>query len=186
MAQLSQRRPGVLEAMEQIGRHLRWHGAMALEYFSCQDSGAFQILECNPRIGETVNALVSGVNLCEQLVRVSLDEPLAAPPPWQEGVCTHQGFLILAARALQGASRRHLVGELLQAIFRRGLYRSSQDELTRPWADWLSVFPFLGVTSLLLARPKAAQWLVSKTVANYSLHLDAAKRIRNLSAARYS
>lgn len=181
MAQLSASQPEVVAAMERLGRHLQWHGAMAVDHFYDAATGEFQLLECNPRIGETVNALCSGTNLCEQLVRVSLDQSPDPCGPGVVGVRTHQSFLILTARALQGATRRHLVTELFRASRRQGIYEGSEDELTRVTEDWLSLLPYLGVTSLLLARPKAAQWLVNKTVENYSLHLSAARRIRNLS-----
>ncbi len=186
MAQLSARQPEVVAAMERLGRHLHWHGAMAVDHFYDAATGELQLLECNPRIGETVNALCSGVNLCEQLVRVSLDQSPEPSGPGLAGVRTHQSFLILTARALQGAARRHLVAELVRAGRRQGIYEGSEDELTRAKDDWLSLLPYLGVTALLLARPKAAQWMVNKTVENYSLHLPAARRIRDLSVHEFA
>lgn len=180
MAQLSIARPRVLEALERLGQHLEFHGAMAVEHFSGPGEDDFQLLECNPRIGETVNALCSGVNLCEALVQASLEKDPVAVSPWREGIRSHQGFLILTARCLEGAGRWQLLEELWAAAMGRGLYASSEDELTRPGSDWISVIPYLAVTSLLLIRPQAAQSLVSRTVENYSLHQDAADRIRRL------
>lgn len=177
MAQESVNLPGVMASVERIGRHLGWHGAMVLEFFHEGASGRTEFIECNPRIGETLNALAAGVNFPEQLVRVSLGEEVEPQLTWRSGVLTHQGFLVLMARALDGAGRRQLLSELWQNFRRRGIYAGSSDELTRPGDDWPSALPFLGVTALLLARPRAAQWLVSKTVGHYALHSSAIERI---------
>lgn len=180
MAQVSIAHPEVVEQTARLGRHVNWHGALCVEYFWRPEDGQVQYIECNPRIGETVNALVSGVNLCELLVQVSLDQPVAPAPVGQPGMRTHQWFLILTAMALQGAGRTRLLGEIVRSWRRRGLYRDSGDELTRLRDDWPSVFPALGVSLLLLANPRAAQWLVTKTVDNYSLHQDAVETMRRL------
>lgn len=180
MAQVSIRHPEVVEQLTRLGEHLVWHGALCIEYFYQPETGEVQFIECNPRIGETINAAICGVNLCELLVRVSLDQHVVPLGPSREGVRTHQWFLILTALALQGAGRARLVREMIRSWGRRGIYRDSSDELTRPRDDWLSIFPALGVSLLLLSNPRAAQWLVTKTVANYSLHQDAVETIRRL------
>jgi hypothetical protein len=99
---------------------------------------------------------------------------------WESGVKTHLGFLTLTSMAIQGATRRQLIAELFRLIRSKGDYANSRDEITRWGEDWLSILPFLGVTSLLLFRPRAASWLVKKTVANYSLTPDGAKTIREM------
>lgn len=182
MGQRSVAMPQAVEALATIGRHLDWHGALVVEHFFDPETGRLELLECNPRIGETFNALASGVNLCEQLVRVSLGEPVEPILQWREGVCTHQGFLILMAKALDGANRRQLLREMLQGLRHRGLFNDSQDELSRPGDDWPSILPLLAVSALLLARPQAAQWVVTKTVNNYALSRSAAESIRAMAA----
>jgi hypothetical protein len=169
-----------VDHMASLGAHLGWHGALCVEYFFEPAAERREYIECNPRIGETVNALLSGVNLCEQLVRVSLDETVAPLPDSRTGVRSHQRFLALAAMALEGQGRRQMLGELWRSLRRRGWYEDSQDELTRPRDDWLSLIPYLGVTSVLLARPGAARGLIRRTVENYSLHPSAVEKIRTL------
>lgn len=180
MALVGTRHPEVVEQVARLGSHLAWHGAMCLEYFYRSDTGQVQFIECNPRICETVNALLCGVNLCDILVRVSRNEQVAPREPRRQGIRTHQGFLILMALALDGAGRGRLLREILRSWGQRGLYRDSADELTRPREDWLSIFPALGVSLLLLCSPRAAQRLVSSTVANYSLHQEAVETMRQL------
>ncbi len=183
MAKVSVEHPEMLEHLRRLGEHLQWHGALCVEYFYEASTGRVEFIECNPRIGETATAWLSGANLCEQLVQVSLDRTVAPLPPGRAGVRTHQGFLVLTARALEGAGRCRLLAEVGRAWTGRGLYRDAQNELTRPGDDWLSVLPWLGVSLLLLARPGAAQWLVTNTVNNYSLHQAAVEVMRTLRPA---
>jgi hypothetical protein len=180
MAEVSVAHPEVAEPLRRVASHFQWHGAICLEYFFNPRSGQVQFIECNPRLAQSINAWFSGVNLAEQLVQVSLDRPVEPLPPGRVGVHSHQGFLVLMAKALEGAGRLRLLGELGRSWLRRGLYRESHNELTRLRDDWLSVLPGLGVSLLLLAWPGAARWLVTRTVNNYSLHQTAVEAIRRL------
>jgi hypothetical protein len=166
--------------MTKFGSHLNWHGAMSLEYVYDEASNRRWIFECNPRIGETVLALESGVNLCQALIDVALGKGQPNESMGELGTRTHLGFLTLTSMAIDGATRRQLLGELFRLLRSEGDYENSRDEITRWSSDWLSIFPFLGVTGLLLINPKAAGWLVRKTVENYSLTPDGAKTIRTM------
>ena len=97
--------PIVLEQIARLGSHVGWHGAAFFDYFYDVESGQPQFLEANPRIGETVNAWLSGVNLCEQLVQISTGQRLptmSLPGPSQVGLRTHSGFMLLLQRCLGG------------------------------------------------------------------------------------
>ncbi len=180
MAEVSVAHPEVTEPLRLVGLHLAWHGAICLEYFYDPAGRGVQFIECNPRLAQASNAWLSGVNLGEQLVQVSLGRKVAPLAPGHIGVHSHEGFMILMARALEGAGRGRLLAEIGRAWLRRGMYRDSQDELTRPRDDRLSFLPYLGISLLLLARPRAAQWLITRTVKNYSLHQAAVQSIREL------
>src|SRR5204862_62425 len=78
-----------MEHVARLGAHLGWQGALHSEYFHDRPNGTVSFMEANPRIGETVNATLSGVNLCEYLLRVSLDETLEPAAPPRTGVLTH-------------------------------------------------------------------------------------------------
>lgn len=171
--------PQAVEDVRRIGGRLQWHGPMAIECFR-HAGGARQYIECNPRIGETLNPTLAGVNFCELMVRMSLGEHLQPQPAPRPGVRTHQGFLAVMAIAARGGTRRQMIAELARRFFRRGYYHQSADELTRPWQDWLSIFPALGMTLQLLAWPQSAQRVISRTVENYALAEQAAERIRCL------
>lgn len=180
MAEVGVSHAEVMEPLMRLASHLNWHGAICLEYFYNPATGEPQFIECNPRMAQSSNAWLSGVNLGQQLVDVSLGHPVSPLPPGRVGVRSHQGFLALMATALKGGSRRRLLAELRGSWAHRGIYQESQDEMTRPRDDWLSVVPAAAVSLLLLARPRAAQWLVTRTVNNYSLHQTAVEGMRSL------
>ncbi len=172
--------PQAVDDVRRIGNRLQWHGPMAIECFRNDADGTRQYIECNPRIGETINPTLAGVNFCDLMVRMSLGERLQLQPAPRVGVRTHQGFLALMAIAVRGGTRRQMIAELARRFARRGYYHRSQDELTRPREDWLSIFPALGITLQLLAWPPAAQWVVRRTVENYGLAQQAVEQIRRL------
>ena len=89
-------------------------------------------------------------------------------------------ILILMSRAINGANRRGLLGEMLKQQHRTDIYADSQEELTRVGDDWLSALPYFWVATRLLMQPAAAQKMVRSTVANYALTATAAQRIRDL------
>jgi predicted ATP-grasp superfamily ATP-dependent carboligase len=178
--------PVMHDVLKRLGGHLNWHGAMTLEYFYDESTGRRLMFECNPRFCETIPALLDGVNICEQMLRVSLDEPapdLTAPIESANPHRSHQTYLSLVAKAMNGGNRKAIAAELWQALRGQGVYAGGTDELTRPREDWLSLVPFLSITTALFVSPALGQRLVSKTVENYCLHQDAARRIRELSDA---
>ena len=74
-----------------------------IDYFFDSHTRRPEYIEANPRIGETVNGQLSGINLCELLVRLSAGDKLQAVDP----VCTTtvgrrtQSFLmIMISKAL--------------------------------------------------------------------------------------
>lgn len=179
-ARVSVDHPLVREQVERIGKHLDWHGAVFLDYFFEAESGQPQYIEANPRIGETVNALLSGVNLPELLVRVSCGESPAPAPVGRVGTRTQSFLMIVMSAAFDGQSRRMLLREIADYRAGRGIYENSEDELTRPGEDPLSRLPRLWTISQLLAQPARAKRIVAKTVKNYSLPESATERIQSL------
>lgn len=180
--QISAWNGAVREHVARLGEHLRWHGPMMVEFLYDRTTDCPQYIECNPRVGETTNSWLSGIDFCDQILRLSLDRAIGERFDYRCGVRTHQGFLVLMARALEGASRAELLAESWRILRSEGLYENSQDEMTRPREDPLSLIPAAWVALRLLARPASAQKLVGKTVGNYSLTVEAAEKIRDLPA----
>jgi predicted ATP-grasp superfamily ATP-dependent carboligase len=179
-ARTSADHPLVREQIAQLGRHLGWHGALFIDYFYDRESGQPEYIEANPRIGETVNALLSGVNLPQLLVEVSRGQSPPTAPLGKVGVRTHSFMMILMSMALEGHGRADLIREIREHGAGRGIYENSQDELTRPHEDSLSRLPRLWIATRLLAWPALAKKIVAKTVENYSLPESAIAEIKSL------
>ncbi len=169
--------PVAIGHLTRLGSHLAWHGALHAEYFHEPASGAVSFIEANPRIGETVNATLSGVNLCQYLLRVALDEPLEPAPPSRPGVRTHALLTSVLGLAEAGGSRRAVLREAWRWWRRQGLYQDSGDELTRPRDDRLSLLPALWVTMQLIAWPGRARKLIQGAVEHYALNEATARQI---------
>ena len=179
-ARISVCRPLVVEQVAALGSHLRWHGALTFDYLWDDATGCPSYIDSNPRIGETLNATLSGVNLCAALVKVAIDLPVCYAAPGREGTRTHNTLLTLLAAAEHGCSRRALLAELWQACTHQGRYAGSQDELVRPHEDILSLLPATWLASQVLLNPRSAERFVNSTVSNYALTEDAARLIRQL------
>lgn len=170
--------PVAVEQLRKLGAYLNWHGPMALEVFRDPSTGGIEYVECNPRIGETLNPTLGGVNFCEAMVRISLGEKLAPLPAPRAGTRTHQGFLGLLAVGWRGGTRREMFRELIHWLTAKSYYAGGQDELTRPREDWLSLAPAVAMAVQLLVFPRLARWVVSRTVANYALDAGTVDKIR--------
>jgi predicted ATP-grasp superfamily ATP-dependent carboligase len=175
-ARTSVSHPVVVEHLERLGRHLAWHGALMLDYFYDPSTGPAYV-DSNPRIGETMNATLSGVNLCEALVRVSRGEEVGRYPESRSGVRTHSLMMSLLALAQNTRSRRALFSELSDARARRGEYAASQEDLTRFRDDRRSLIPAAYLSGKLLLNPASADRVVQQTVDNYALTESAVERI---------
>jgi predicted ATP-grasp superfamily ATP-dependent carboligase len=172
--------PRVMEDFRRFGERLAWHGPLFGEFFLHPATKVPEYIEFNPRIGDSANSFFSGVNLSQHWVDVAMGRAVVSPPASQPGVSTHANMLILMSRAMEGATRQELWAEMKQQRRREGLYGRSNDELTRPGDDWKSALPYYWVAGRLLVRPAAAQEMVHRTVKNYALSADAARRIREL------
>ncbi len=186
------RHPVVHEHLRKLGAHLGWHGALHLEYFLHGETSEVQYVEANPRIGETLNATLSGMNLCERLVRVSLGERLpdfdagspdenSAPMDARPSARTHSltSALLEIARTRQG--RAALLREMWQAVRGRGVYAASEEELAR-FDDCRSFLPMIYVYAQLLAAPGRADRIVDQAVRNVTLSEEALQRFDEISA----
>ncbi|MEX0643305.1 MAG: hypothetical protein WD468_11420 [Pirellulales bacterium] len=179
-ARTSADHPLVREHVERIGEHLNWHGALFIDYFYDRETEQPEYIECNPRVGETVNAWLSGLNLPMLLVQVSRGESPPQQPLGSVGVRTHNLLMILMSAAYFGQGRGALVKELRNWYAGRGLYENSQDELTRFRDDPLSILPAIWIATQLLIWPRLARWIVDATVRNYSLPESAIESIKRL------
>jgi predicted ATP-grasp superfamily ATP-dependent carboligase len=163
-----------------IGERLQWHGPFFIDYFYDAASNRPEYIEANPRMGETVNAMLSGINLPELMVRISVGDSPRLVPPGRPGVRTHNLLMVLMSAAYEGQSRRYLFRELRDAIRGLGLYENSEEELVRTRDDPLSRLPRFWIIAQLLAYPQIARRIVEKTIRNYALPEAATTAIKKL------
>jgi predicted ATP-grasp superfamily ATP-dependent carboligase len=174
----SVRRPAVRAHLAAIGAHLDWHGALSVDYMVERDAPLY--IDCNPRLVEPINALLSGTDLTDLLVRVSLGEAPAEQPDSRAGVRTHIALQALLGCALRGGGRRDLVSESWRLLTGRGVYADSREELTPLRWDWPSVVPALAGALWLLASPKAA----ARMPQTWGAHLLSAASVRAITQFR--
>jgi len=175
--------PLVVRHLRSLGRELEWHGALFLEYFWDPAKDFPEYIECNPRLGEPVNAKLSGVDLVGALAAVSLDPEGTKPGDFghtQPGVRSHIDFIALLGYALEGASRATLYRQWRMMTRQAGSFAEASSELTRPQEDRGSCLPAAFVIARLLHRPAAAEKMVASTVRNYALPQSAIDEIDQL------
>jgi hypothetical protein len=174
--------PEVPAHLQLLGAALDWHGPLILEYLYDRTVGHPQYIEANPRIGDTVNARLSGLNLCDLVVRISLGQHLDSCYQGRSGVMSHCGFILLLADAYNGATRRQLLRRFWRSWTRQAEY-GCENEITRPHEDWASLLAAAYTTLRLLALPRSAVRLSQSTVENYCLSPSAATTIDHLDQA---
>lgn len=149
-------RPAIRAALETIGAHLGWHGALSVDVMMPLDSATPLLIDCNPRLVEPMNAYRAGADLVDLLLRVSLGETPTPLPESRAGVRTHLAMQALLGSASRDGTRRDLIRECGRLAAGEGLYRGSSEELTPVRLDWLSAVPLAMTTALLLASPPIA------------------------------
>lgn len=173
MLRISVDHPHVEEHLRTLGERLAWHGPIFLEYFFDPVSRRPIYIEANPRIGEVVNAWLSGVNLVDAMIRISLGERLGSMPRGEFGVRSHLGFIWMISEAAKGAGRRRILQHRRRI---RDLTRANppvQNEITRPREDWLSILPAAKTLVHLLWSPGSASRHVRGAVDAYAVSSDA-------------
>jgi predicted ATP-grasp superfamily ATP-dependent carboligase len=180
-ARLSVDHPVARAHMIQLGQHLSWHGALAVDYFFEPATNQPCYIEANPRLVEPMNAVLSGVNLADILVRLSLGESFkdAGVRSGQAGIRSHSLLATLLGLAADH-TRTRLAHEVMQSIARQGEYAESYEDLTPLRLDIFSIVPLAVVIVGLLLDPGIAKRLSSQTVVDYSLTPKAVQTICKL------
>jgi hypothetical protein len=177
IAKISVLRPVVRRHVERLGERLQWHGALSMDYILRENGQDPLFIDANPRLIEPMNAVFSGVNLADILVRISTGQPVAAEKPLARDVRTHLLLMGLLSAAAARRRRLDVAVELLRAMAGRGVYANSREELLPVQTDFKSVLPLLYALVRLLARPDSATALSAGSIASYSLSPTAARQI---------
>lgn len=177
IAKLSVLLPSVRDYVRQLGEALQWHGALSLDYVFQQESQTPLFIDANPRLVEPMNAVFSGINLADILVRVSAGEAVATPESGGREAKTHMLVMALLTKAAARTRRRDVIAELMRAVSGRGLYTGSREELLPVRIDFKTLFPLAYVVMRLLLNPRSATVLSAGTINSYALSPEAARQI---------
>ena len=179
IAKASVSRPLVHHYIEQLGGELKWHGALSLDYILQEKREVPIFIDANPRLVEPMNAVLSGINLADILVRVSLGQSIAGRETSENDVRTHMLLMALLSAAVV-RKRLGVVTELIKAIAGHGLYANSREELLPIQTDFKCIFPIVYALVRLLLNPKSASVLSGESISAYSLSPAAARQVAGL------
>jgi biotin carboxylase len=182
IVKLSVVRESVQQNVDRLGEHLRWHGALSLDYIYQEENDLPLFIDCNPRLVEPMNGVVSGVNLADLLVRVSCGEPIPACHRGQDGIRTHMLLMALLTAAAERGSRLDVARELWRVLCRRGRYAASCEELLPIQRDLWGLVPLGYVLARLILRADSAASLSAKTISSYSLGAHTLQQIASSQA----
>jgi hypothetical protein len=161
--------------LARIGERLAWHGALSVDYILGERDESPHYIDCNPRLVEPMSAFLSGLDLVDLLLRVSLGEKPATVVAGREAVRTHLAMQVLLGAALRTGSRLELVRQLWHLGIGRGEFSGSSEELTPVRLDWVSALPVTMTALALFVNPGFARELPKR---GWGSHLLTAKSIR--------
>ncbi len=159
--------PELRAAMDRLGRHLAWHGALSFD--AIVTAGGPVVIDVNPRLVEPGNAIAAGTDLVAALLAVATG---TAPPVGGEsrsGVTTHQLLMAILGAAQRTGRRRAIAGEVAAALAQRGDYAGSREELLPLRGDWRTLSLPVMATMATLLHPPAYRWFAQGAVAGYAL-----------------
>ena len=111
---LSILRPTVRSHMARVGEHLRWHGALSLDYIL---QGTIPLyIDCNPRLVEPMSAFLAGLDLTDVLLRVSRGDALSSAAGSRQGVRTHSAIQVLLGCAMRDQRRSSSAPRMLALV----------------------------------------------------------------------
>ncbi len=152
--------------LEVLGENLGWHGALSADVI-VGEVGPL-IIDINPRLVEPANAFASGVDLVGAMVAIARGLPAPTARAARSGVETHQVLLALLGAAATGR-RTRVATALVDALFHRGTFADSAEELSPVRHDPLAALPVVAAATATLIRPSTCSWFAEGSVANYAL-----------------
>jgi predicted ATP-grasp superfamily ATP-dependent carboligase len=171
-------RAAVVADLKRLGRAIQWHGALMLDYMFDDRNGAYLFIDPNPRLGETMNALLSGVDLPQALVEVTQGRRPVTCSHSDKEVRSHILLSALLATAIKARNRRAVLSQLLSSWRHMGQFADSREEIALVSEDYLSLVPTLAVAVQLLLRAGQAQAIATHAIGNYALSARAVDIVR--------
>jgi predicted ATP-grasp superfamily ATP-dependent carboligase len=143
--------PGLPDMLARLVAALDWHGALSMDLIVAD--GGPVIIDVNPRLVEPANALAAGVDLVAAMLDVAADAPAQERSSGSAGVRTRQTLLAILGAAEQHGARGAVLREAFDAIFARGDYAGSVEELTPVAGDPVAAVPVVAALVASLIHP---------------------------------
>jgi predicted ATP-grasp superfamily ATP-dependent carboligase len=143
--------PGLADMLALLVAELDWHGALSMDLIVAD--GGPVIIDVNPRLVEPANALAAGVDLVAAMLDVAGNAPAQERSSGGAGVRTRQTLLAILGAAEQQGARSAVLREAFNAIFARGDYAGSVEELTPVAGDPVAVVPVVAALVASLIHP---------------------------------
>jgi hypothetical protein len=124
-----------------------------------------------------MNATLSGTNLIEMLVKLSVDGVNIEPIFPTYGVRTHSLIAMLIANAMRWGSRRKLFAQIADAVLKRNVFSNSYEDLTIIRDDLLGILPLLIIIGQLLFDPSSAEMISLQAIDSYCINERAVRLI---------
>jgi predicted ATP-grasp superfamily ATP-dependent carboligase len=167
--------PGLADMLARLVAALDWHGALSMDLIVA--NGGPVIIDVNPRLVEPANALAAGVDLVAAMLDVAGDAPAQEPSSGGTGVRTRQTLLAILGAAEQHGARGAVLREAFDAIFARGDYAGSVEELTPVAGDPIAAVPVVAALVASLIHPPLWRRFHAGAVGPYAVTPEAWKEI---------
>jgi len=142
---------GLGEMLTRLVVALDWHGGLSMDVI-VTDGGPV-VIDVNPRLVEPANALAAGVDLVAAMLEAPGDATAEPRPEGRVGVRTRQTLLAILGAGEQRGTRKAVLREAHDAIFARGDYAGSAEELTPVAGDPIAAMPVIAALLALLISP---------------------------------
>jgi glutathione synthase/RimK-type ligase-like ATP-grasp enzyme len=167
--------PGLAETLARLVAALEWHGALSMDVIVV-DSGPV-IIDVNPRLVEPANALAAGVDLVAAMLDVAHNAPSRQRSAGSAGVRTRQTLLAILGAAEHHGMRGAVIREAFEAIFARGDYAGSVEELTPVAGDPVAAVPVVAALVASLIHPPLWRKFHAGAVGPYAVTPEAWDKI---------
>ncbi len=163
--------PGLADMVARLVASLDWHGALSMDLIVA-DSGPV-IIDVNPRLVEPANALVAGVDLVAAMLDVAGNAPAQERSAGSARVRTRQTLLAILGAAERHGARGAVIREAFDAIFARGDYAGSVEELTPVAGDPIAAVPVVAALVASLIHPSLWRKFHASAVGPYAVTPEA-------------
>jgi len=163
--------PGLADMLARLVTALDWHGALSMDLIIAASGPV--IIDVNPRLVEPANAVAAGLDLVGAMLDVAGDAPARERSAGRAGVRTRQTLLAILGAAEQRGKRAAVLREALNAIFARGDFAGSVEELTPVAGDPVAAVPVVVALLASLLRPSLWRKFHSGAVGPYAVTSEA-------------